>query len=143
MNLHRNNKKTIILLSSVLIILIGALIIFLSIKKATPYSSVQSSPDLVNHPIYSNYNFDQNDSVINIGIQPMYLLTGIIMEVIKRDKILNKSLASLGKRINYHPFCKGADVNFFLTKKIINYGVGCVMSSLVIESYVNCVCLNI
>lgn len=134
MNLHRIDKRTIIILSSVLILLIGTLIVILAIKKDVQPSSVQSYPELVNHPIYSNYNFNRNDSVINIGIQPMYLPTGIIMEVVKRDKILNETLANFGKQINYYPFFKGADVNFFIQQKMIDSGVGGDMPALSIAS---------
>lgn len=110
MNLLRINKKALIILSSVLILLIGTLIVFLSSKNEVALSSVVLSPDLVNHPIYSNYNFIQSDSIINIGIQPLYMPTGLILEVIKRDKILNETLATLGKKIEYHSFLKGADI---------------------------------
>lgn len=123
-------KQALIILSSVLILLIGTLIVFISIKKEAPQSSVVSTPDLVNHPIYSNYKLDLNDSVINIGIQPLYLPTGIIMEVVKRDKILNKTLVSLGKKIEYFSFLKGADVNFFLLKGALDGGVGGAMPAL-------------
>lgn len=130
MNLLRINKKALIILSSVLILLIGTLIVFLSSKNEVALSSVVLSPDLVNHPIYSNYNFIQSDSIINIGIQPLYMPTGLILEVIKRDKILNETLATLGKKIEYHSFLKGADVNFFLQKGTLDGGVGGAMPAL-------------
>lgn len=134
MKLLRINKQTAIILSSVLILILGMLIVFLSTNKEVVQSSVISSPDLVNHPIYSNYNFDSTDSIINIGIQPMYLPTGIIMEVVKRDKILNKAISSLGKQIKYYPFLKGADVNYYLKQKMIDCGIGGDMPALSIAS---------
>lgn len=134
MILNRINKLTKIIITLILILVIGTLIVILVIKKDIQPSSVQSYPELVNHPIYSNYNFNQNDSIINIGIQPMYLPTGIIMEVVKRDKILNETLANFGKRINYYPFLKGADVNFFIKQKMIDGGVGGDMPALSIAS---------
>lgn len=124
MGLLRNNKGNRIFLIFVIILLLGLITIFFVKKKKPSVSSVVLSPDLTNHPIYSDYIFNLNDSVINIGIQPMYLPTGIIMEVIKRDNILNKALGLLGKQINYYSFLKGADVNFFLVQKILDGGVG-------------------
>lgn len=134
MSLGRFKKRTIFTLSTVLLILIGIIIAFLSINREAPVSSLLTSQELFDHAIYSNYDFIQNDSVINIGIQPMYLPTGIIMEVVKRDNILNRSLSNLGKIIKYHPFLKGADVNFFMKQKMLDAGVGGDMPALSIAS---------
>jgi len=80
--------------------------------------------DLANHPIYSRYNFERNDKFINIGIQPLYLPTGIIFEAIKRDNILVYELSRLNKEIRCFPFLKGADVNVFLQKNLLDGGIG-------------------
>ena len=124
MNILLIKKWTKLFLIVILIILIGIFILFLSKKRDSPLSSVTLAPDLFNHPIYSLYQFNQSDSVINIGIQPLYLPTGIIFEVIKRDNILNRTLSALGKEIKYYPFLKGTDINFFLQQKMLNAGVG-------------------
>lgn len=134
MNLHHINKGIKAFLFFVAIILIGLLTLLLSKRKDNAMSSVASSPELFNHPIYSNYDFNQNDSLINIGIQPMYHPTGIIFEVIKRDNILNKAIAASGKRIKYYPFLKGADVNFFLQQDLLIGGVGGDMPTLTAAS---------
>lgn len=118
------NKWIKLFLIVILIILIGLFFLFLSKKRDSPLSSVTLPPDLFNHPIYSHYQFNQSDSIINIGIQPLYLPTGIIFEVIKRDNILNRTLSALGKEIKYYPFLKGADMNFFLQHEKLNAGVG-------------------
>lgn len=124
MNLHKRFTGSKIYLIFVLILLLGLIALFIFKNKNAEISSLNLSPDLNNHPIYSNYVFDQSDSIIHIGIQPMYLPTGIILEVIKRDNILNEALKTLGKKIEYHPFFKGADVNFFLQKGELDGGVG-------------------
>lgn len=124
MNVRLNNKGIQFLLILVPIFLIGLITIFILIKKETRPSSVSLIHDLIDHPIYSHYDFDDSESVINIGIQPMYLPTGIIFEVIKRDNILKQALMKSQKEIKYYSFLKGADVNFFLQCQILDGGVG-------------------
>lgn len=110
----------------ILLIVIGitSTIYFIDGKEMKEVSSNLQSKDLQHHPIYSQYVYNQNDSIINIGFQPLYLPTGIIFEVIKRDKILKQELKLLGKRIAYFPYLKGADINFFLKQKELVAGVG-------------------
>lgn len=124
MELLRINKGSKIFLTLILILVIGFITIIIVKDKKPEVSSLVLYPDLTKHPIYSNYNFIQSDSVINIGYQPSYLPTGIIFEVIKRDNILKKAVAESQKHIEYFPFLKGADVNFFLQKKILDAAVG-------------------
>lgn len=128
------NKLDNIFLTGVLIIIVALFILFLSKKNEPVRNLVNTSLDLTNHPVYSKYNFNKNDSVINIGIQPLYLPTGIILEVVRRDNILNNALSELGKRIEYHSFSKGADVNFFLQRNLLDGGVGGDMPALSISS---------
>lgn len=134
MNLLPINKGLKFFLISIFILFIGIFILFLSKKKEPVISSVELSPELFTHPVYSNYEFNRNDSVINIGIQPMYLPTGIILEVIKRDNILNKALSASGKQLKYYSFLKGADINFFLQQKSLDGGVGGDMPALSVSS---------
>ena len=124
MKLIYNKKIPWFFLIFALILLIGLISLYISKKKETVISSIALTPELFDHPIYSNYEFNQDDSTINIGIQPMYLPTGIIFEVIKRDNILNRALSASGKEIEYYSFLKGADVNFFLQQKMLDGGVG-------------------
>lgn len=77
-----------------------------------------------NHPIYSDYKFDNREDVINIGIQPLYSPTGLITETIKRDNILLKALSRLGMTIKYYAFLKGDDINHFLCTNELDGGVG-------------------
>lgn len=110
-----------------LLLILGIIIILiftLRAKKSDAASSISSSTQLTDHPIYSSYNFIENGAKINIGIQPMYLPTGIIFEAIKRDEILKTALAESGKEIEYYSFLKGADVNYFLQKNLLDGGVG-------------------
>jgi ABC-type nitrate/sulfonate/bicarbonate transport system substrate-binding protein len=133
-NLLSKNKGDKVFLIFVLIIVIGLSFLLLLKNKKTDVSSLVSEVELLDHPIYSLYEFDQGDSAINIGFQPLYLPTGIIFELIKRDNILKQALSVLGKEIKYYPFLKGADVNVFLQQKKLDGGVGGDMPALSIAS---------
>jgi NitT/TauT family transport system substrate-binding protein len=87
----------------------------------TPNTAIQN---LSNHPIYSRYEFDHGENVINMGVQPFYMPTGIISEAMKRDALLREALAKLGMEIKFYPFLKGADVNFFLQRNDLQVGIG-------------------
>lgn len=83
-----------------------------------------STPNLTQHPIYSKYMFNTKDHVINIGVQPLYLPSSLIMETLKRDTILREELSNLGLEILFFDFLKGDDVNFFLGRGDIDAGIG-------------------
>lgn len=80
--------------------------------------------DLSKHPLYSEYQFDSSDNVINLGTQPLYMPTGLITETMKRDRILRNALKKLGMEIRFYPFLKGHDVNYFLKKGDLDAGIG-------------------
>ncbi len=86
--------------------------------------STHENFDHATHPTYSKYRFDRSGRVINFGVQPLYLPTGLISEVMKRDRVLQKALKDLGVGIRYYPFLKGDDVNFFLERHDLQMGVG-------------------
>ncbi len=101
------------------------LVIFFSFRKGQELSPfTHKMTDLLSHPIYSKYQFDRSEKVINIGVQPLYLPTGLISEVMKRDRILQKALKDLGMELKYYPFLKGDDVNFFLYRGDLDFGIG-------------------
>lgn len=95
---------------------------------------VDPIPDLHGHPIYRNYEFGADDSVIDMGIQPMWLPTGIISELMRRDGILHAALSRQGLKIRFHPFLKGADVNHCLFRGDLEVGIGGDMPALVAAS---------
>lgn len=90
--------------------------------------------DLLKHPIYSNYKFSEKNSVINIGIQPLWIPTGHIVETMKRDEILHNELSELGLEIKFYPFLKGSDINYFLKRGDIDIGVGGDMPAITLAS---------
>lgn len=83
-----------------------------------------AAPDLSDHPIYSEYEFGQDESIIDLGKQPMWTPTGLIIEAMLRDTLLHTALAEQGLRIRSHPFLKGADVNFFMRRGDLEAGIG-------------------
>jgi len=100
----------------------------------------QSSPsktkqqDLSSHPIYSQYDFDKSNRVISFGTQPLYMPTGLITEVIKRDLLLERELSRYDVKLQFFPFLKGKDVNFFMFRNDINVGVGGDMPALTLAA---------
>ncbi len=102
------------------------LLIVISLPNCSKDESPQSlsPPDLSQHPIYSRYAFDKQESVINVGVQPLYFPTGLISESMKRDAILHRDLVSLGMKVRFFPFLKGSDVNFFLREGDLVAGIG-------------------
>ncbi|MBF0473338.1 MAG: ABC transporter substrate-binding protein [Nitrospirae bacterium] len=107
----------------VIIFSITALLFFITVNytfiERAPKQLLQSK-DLSTHPIYSKYKFEISDNIINIGIQPFNIPTGIVTEVMKRDTILVQSLKELGMEIRFYAFLKGADVNYFVKKGYLN-----------------------
>lgn len=100
-------------------------IILFSLRKETKENlPVDRESNLLNHPIYAKYVFDNTAKVINIGVQPLYSPTGLISEAMERDTVLQKALQDLGVEVRYYPFLKGDDVNFFLQNKDLDIGIG-------------------
>lgn len=103
---------------------ITQLIIFLNVialSILSPAPVFSDSLDEVNfdyskHPLYSTYDFSKDSKVINFGTQPLAVPVGVIAEVMRRDRVLHRSLKERGREIRFHPFLKGADLNFFFKR---------------------------
>lgn len=80
--------------------------------------------DLYQHPLYRNHPFGQDDTVIDLGTQPLWLPAGLILETMRHDRVLADSLKGMGMTVRFHPFLKGADVNFFLHTDKLKGGIG-------------------
>lgn len=85
---------------------------------------VSAAPNLSDHPIYREYEFGQDESVIDLGTQPLWVPTCLISETMRRDNVLHTALAEHGLIIRFHPFLKGADVNSFLRHAELEVGIG-------------------
>jgi len=84
----------------------------------------ETRSSLLKHPIYSKYEFNNSENIINIGIQPLWAPTGLITEAIRHDAVLRVALSELGLAIKLYPFLKGDDVNFFLNRGDLDGAVG-------------------
>lgn len=104
--------------------MIASLLFVSSCKKDDAVStSAASSPGLSKHPIYSQYQFSDNERTIKLGTQPLYFPTGLITAMMERDNILQSELSRLGRGIEFYPFLKGNDVNFFVKEGKLDAGV--------------------
>lgn len=82
------------------------------------------TPDLSHHSVYSDYPFGEKDHIIDVGTQPLWVPTNLISEAMRRDGVLSEALDKLGFQIRFHPFLKGADVNFFLFRGDLDVAIG-------------------
>ncbi len=123
-NSNRVRKRTKLIGFILLGVVILLAIVFSLGTRREEGVQTHENPDRASHPIYSKYRFDRSDRVINFGVQPLYLPTGLISEVMKRDRFLQRALKDLGMEIRYYPFLKGDDVNFFLKRHDLQMGIG-------------------
>lgn len=75
------------------------------------------------HPSYSKFDFGDKDSLVRLGVQPMYVPTGLILETVRRDRFLADELRRHGKRLKLFPCFKGDDVNHFMRRGQLEGGV--------------------
>jgi sulfonate transport system substrate-binding protein len=110
------NTRLITLIAVVLLltIIVLATAYYGRVGRVTEPSSARIN--LTTHPTYSMYDYGQNDSILDLGVQPLWIPTNLIIEVMKRDALLEAALAEHGTVIRYHNFLKGDDANFFLER---------------------------
>lgn len=121
-----NHRVKVLLLIFVAVVVVPALVAvyIFYFDLSAPVIDDTTWVDLSQHPIYSTYDFSDNDRVIDVGVQPLWIPTSNIIEVIKRDIILMDALDELGYTIRFHPFLKGNDVNYFLSTGDLEFGIG-------------------
>src|SRR5438876_8975641 len=64
--------------------------------------------------VYAGYRFDRSSSVLSFGIQPLWIPTCVIWEVMARDPQLRQDLRRARCRLDAYAFFKGRDVNDYL-----------------------------
>lgn len=135
-----NNRAIII--SVVCIVALAAIALpFLPCRGSAGNNSV--AIDLSRHPTYARYEFSEDDKVIKLGTQPVYMPTGLISEMMKRDAILEQTLSEMGREIRFYPFLKGDDVNFFLKRGDLDAGIGGDMPALTAAATFDIVVTNL
>ncbi len=131
----RKNPTT--LLTRIILLGLAAVLFSGACSSKTGSSANLPAPDLSNHPIYSSYNFGQDESVIDIGIQPLWAPVSAISEVMGHDKILQDALEREGFGVQFHPFKKGIDLNYFIEQGDLEAGIGGDMPTLIAVSELN------
>jgi NitT/TauT family transport system substrate-binding protein len=79
--------------------------------------------DLSKDAQYSKLVFGKHPGEIDIGVQPMALPESPVGLLLARDRVLAAQLAAAGTTLTAHPFLKGADLNFFLTRGDLEVGI--------------------
>ncbi|MBF0142107.1 MAG: hypothetical protein HQL57_08705 [Magnetococcales bacterium] len=105
---------------------IGRILAILSAFVAAPALAEEPphSGDLFQHPLYRAYAFGQDDTVIDLGMQPFRFPAGLVMETMRHDLLLTGALKGMGLTVRFHPFLKGSEVHFFLHAGKLEGGTG-------------------
>ena len=74
----------------------------------------RTNVDFAAHPTLSAHDYAQSDGVLDLGVQPCWIPTNLIVEAMERDALLEAALAEHGTTIRYHGFMKGDDANYYL-----------------------------
>jgi len=119
--IYNRDSRHFILLFLVLFLLT----IFSCQRAGTPIPAASTEAlDLSEHPKYSLYNFSNEEHIVDIGIQPLWIPTNTIVETMKLDEILSETMEKLGMKLRFHSFYKGADVNYFMERGDLEVGIG-------------------
>ncbi|MBF0153469.1 MAG: ABC transporter substrate-binding protein [Magnetococcales bacterium] len=84
----------------------------------------EAPADIAGQARYQDYVFGPAREMIDLGIQPLWMPLGVIVETMRRDLFLREDLHRMGKGVRFHPFLKGLDVNRFLHAGKLTAGVG-------------------
>jgi ABC-type nitrate/sulfonate/bicarbonate transport system substrate-binding protein len=80
----------------------------------TPGPSAGTSSAVRAQRVYASYSFDPSPNVLNFGVQPLWIPTCVIWEVMARDLRLQSDLRRLDCRLDAHAFFKGRDMNAYM-----------------------------
>jgi NitT/TauT family transport system substrate-binding protein len=90
----------------------------------TPRSEPPAPARIASADRYADYRFDSAPGVLSFGIQPLWIPTCLIWEVMARDRRLQEELRHARCRLDTYPFFKGHDVNEFLRSGKLQGGIG-------------------
>ncbi len=107
-----------------LLLAFGLLMRYARHEHAKTLSADLPAADPRQHPAYQRYDFGSDETVVDIGVQPLWLPTNLISETMRRDLVLARALEALGMKARFHGFLKGADVNAFLASGQLEVGIG-------------------
>ncbi len=92
------------------------------LKGESEQAKTTPKKDLLNHPVYSKYEFSKAENIINFGSQPITTY-GPLIEAMRHDAVLRDALSTLGMEIRFYSFRKGSDSNFFFGRGDIDGGM--------------------
>jgi sulfonate transport system substrate-binding protein len=73
--------------------------------------------------VYAQYRFDSAPTVLNFGVQPLWIPTCVIWEVMARDPHLQEDLRRARFRLDAYPFFKGRDLDDYLRAGKLQGGI--------------------
>jgi sulfonate transport system substrate-binding protein len=73
--------------------------------------------------LYASYQFETAPTALNFGVQPLWIPTCVIWEVMARDQQLQDDLRRAHCRLYVYPFFKGRDLNEFLRAGNLQGGI--------------------
>lgn len=123
-------KRMYIALAFVLAVLTGGVVVY---DDGYAPARTDLHLDTAENPFYAGYEFGAPDT-IHIGTQPLFSPTGLISEAMRHDLVLEEDLRELGLKIQFHSFLKGHDVNSFLSRELLQAGIGGDMPTLTIAA---------
>jgi ABC-type nitrate/sulfonate/bicarbonate transport system substrate-binding protein len=125
-------RRTYIVWALSTLVLLGGSGVILR-QKADNTAPHEPDPGPAQNAIYAAYKYEDHNT-INVGTQPLFSPTGLISEAMQNDLILEEELRVLDLRIRFHPFLKGYDVNYFLSRGFLQVGIGGDMPTLTIAA---------
>jgi ABC-type nitrate/sulfonate/bicarbonate transport system substrate-binding protein len=109
------------------LILAGALLLLLGGTGCELLSSRHDSrrvaPPVNPQQLYASYRFESAPDVLHFGIQPLWIPTCVIWEVMARDERMEQDLRRAGCRVQTYPFFNGRDLNEYLSSGKLQGGI--------------------
>lgn len=78
------------------------------------HRAVPEQPGVEPARVYAGFHFDTAPTVLNFGVQPLWIPVNVIWEVMVRDQRLQEDLQRGHCRLATYPFFKGQDLNDYL-----------------------------
>lgn len=72
---------------------------------------------------FDRYALSPASPALDLGVQPLGVPSGVISSVMRRDRILLKTLADAGLPLQAHPFQRGADMLTLLAERRLEAGL--------------------
>lgn len=118
----RCSRKSRLMVSKKIVVIVYFLAMLLSCT-SQGQKDEKAGSDLSKHPVYKDYPFGKSDEVIDFATQPLAVPTGVVAELLQRDRVLAAELESQGLELRFHSFFSGTDINYFLKRGDLDVAV--------------------